>query len=162
MARRLLISLGVVLAMIVAAVVAGTAYTALKAPLQTQSNNNLAPETCSPGPCADLQGYTIWLSRIRVDNDLVRVTVKFQNSSPATHASPEDLVLIDSERRQGTPITDVTGCNTFERHEFANGATFGPIDLCFRVSNPSPPFILRWSPDLGAFCCERDITIWPS
>jgi hypothetical protein len=162
MARRLLLSLGVVVALIVAVVVAGTAYTALKTPLQTTPNSNLNPEACSPGPCADVQGYTIWLWNIRVDNDVVRITVKFQNSSTSTHAAPEDLVLIDSERRQGAAINDIAGCKTFGRHDFANGETFGPIDLCFRVSNPSPPFILRWSPDMGTFCCEKDITIWPS
>ena len=162
MARRLLLSLGVVVALIVAAVVAGAAYTALKAPLSTKSNTNLTPENCSPGPCADLQGYTIWISNIKVDNDLVRMTVKFQNSSSSTHAAPEDLVLIDSERKQSAPVGDVTGCQSFSRHDFANGETFGPLNLCFRVTNSTPPFVLNWSPDMGAFCCQDQITIWPS
>jgi len=96
MARRLLITLGVVVALIIAAVVAGAAYTALKSPPSLQSTTNLAPENCSPGPCTSLQGYTIWISNVRVDNDIVRMTVKFKNSSPATHAAPQDLTLIDS------------------------------------------------------------------
>jgi hypothetical protein len=162
MARRLLITLGVVVALMVAAVIAGGAYTALKAPLTTKPNSNLTPENCSPGPCATLQGYTIWISKIRVENDIVHMTVKFQNSSSSTHAAPEDLVLIDSERRQGQPINDVPGCKTFPRHDFNNGQTFGPIDLCFRVTNSTPPFNLQWSPDMGAFCCQKTITIWPS
>ena len=162
MARRLLLSLGVVLGLIVAAVVGGTAYMALKAPLATSPSGNLAPENCSPGPCADLQGYTLWVSNVHVDNDLVRMTVKFKNSSPSTHAAPEDLVLIDSERHAGGIVTDATGCKTYPRHEFSGGQTFGPIDICFRVSSTTAPFTLRWSPDLGTFCCEQDITIWPS
>lgn len=162
MARRLLLSLGVVVALIIAAVVAGAAYTALKAPLTTKPNSTLTPENCSPGPCADVQGYTIWISDIRIDNDIVRMTVKFQNSSTSTHAAPEDLVLIDSERKQSAPLGDVAGCQSFSRHDFANGQTFGPLNLCFRVTNSTPPFVLNWSPDLGAFCCQDQITIWPS
>jgi len=162
MGRRLLLSLGVVVALIVAAVIAGGAYTALKSPLQTKPNSNLTPENCSPGPCTNLNGYTIWLSKIHVDKDVVYVTVKFQNSSTSTHASPDDLVLIDSERRQSGPATDVVGCKSFTRHDFNKGAIYGPLDLCFRVTNTTPPFILHWSPDVGAFCCQHDITIWPS
>jgi hypothetical protein len=162
MARRLLVSLGVVLGLIVAVVVAGTAYLALKAPLQSNPSSNLTPQTCSPGPCANLQGYTIWISKVRVDGDLVRMTVKFQNSSPSTHASPEDLTLIDSTRHSSQLSTGATGCKTWQRHAFNNGQTFGPIDICFRVTNTTPPFTLRWAPDEGAFCCEQPITIFPS
>jgi hypothetical protein len=162
MARRLLITLGVVVALIVAVLIAGAAYTALKAPLSVQRTTNLAPENCSPGPCTDIQGYTIWISKVSVNNDIVHMTVKFKNSSPSTHAAPEDLTLIDSERRQGTLIVDSPGCKTFARTDFNHGATFGPVDLCFRVSDPTPPFILDWTPDIGAFCCETRLTIWPS
>lgn len=160
MARRLLTSAGVVAALLVAAVVAYAAYTALKTPLQISPNANLAPENCSPGPCANLNGYQLWVSNVHVDNDLVRMTVKFQNSSSATHASPEDLQLIDASRRSSTPISDVKGCNTWARHEFkSKGDTFGPVDICFRVTNTTPPFLLRWAPDEGAFCCETNIRL---
>ena len=162
MARRLLVSLAVVVGLMVAAVVAGTAYLALKAPLQSNPNSNLTPQACSPGPCADVQGYTLWISNVHVDNDLVRMTVKFKNSSQSTHASPEDLTLTDSVRHSSGLVTGVAGCNTWERHQFNNGQTFGPIDICFRVNSTTPPFTLRWAPDLGAFCCEQDITISPS
>ena|SRR5215469_1255116 len=162
MVRRALTLVAVFAGLLVAALVAGGAYMALKAPLSTPPNTNLTPENCTPGPCANVEGYTIWISNVRVANDIVRMTVKFQNSSPSTHAAPEDLSLIDTGRRSSTPITDATGCQTFSRHEFNDGAYFGPVDLCFRVSNSSPPFILHWTPDLGAFCCEKDITIWPT
>ncbi|TMD17517.1 MAG: hypothetical protein E6I27_10215 [Chloroflexi bacterium] len=162
MTRRLLTSLGVTAGLIVAALVAGGAYMALKAPLSTQPNSNLTPENCAPGPCANVKGYTIWISNVRVQNDVVRMTVKFQNSSAATHASPEDLQLIDAGRRSSIPITDAAGCKSFARHEFSSSELYGPIDICFRVTNSNPPFILHWTPDLGAFCCEKDITIWPT
>jgi hypothetical protein len=106
-----------------------------------------------------VQGYTLWLSDINVSGDLVSMQVKFQNSSPSTHASPEDLQLIDASRHASGLVTDAPGCNTWTRHEFANGATFGPISVCFRVSSASKPFVLKWSPDLGLFCCEKDINI---
>lgn len=162
MARRLLITLGVVVALIVATLVAGAAYTALKAPLSLQVSKNLAPENCSPGPCKDLGGYTIWISNVSVTNDIVHMTVKFKNSSSATHVDPADLTLIDSERKQGQPIGDAPGCTVFKRTDFHNGAIFGPVDVCFRVTNSSPPFTLDWTPDEGAFCCETHLTLWPS
>jgi hypothetical protein len=85
--------------------------------------------------------------------------VKFRNSSTSTHSSPEDLQLIDSSRHSSGLVTDATGCNTWTRHEFNNGATFGPVSVCFRISSANRPFIMRWSPDLGLFCCETDIKI---
>ncbi len=162
MGLRVLTSLGVVVGLIAAAFVAAAAYAALKTPLQASPNSNLSMENCAPGPCANVSGYKIWVSNVRIENDVVRMTVKFQNSSSATHASPEDLQLIDAGRRASGLITDVAGCNTWTRHDFNHGAYFGPIDICFRVSNTAPPFILHWTPDLGAFCCQKDITIWPT
>jgi hypothetical protein len=163
MARRVLTLLAVFAGLIAAALVAGGAYMALKAPLSTRPNSNLEPENCAPGPCINVNGYTMWISKVRVQNDIVRMTVKFQNSSVATHASPEDLTLIDGSRRASIPFTDATvACKSFARHEFSGGAFFGPVDLCFRVTNPNPPFTLQWTPDLGAFCCERDIPIRPT
>jgi hypothetical protein len=162
MARRLLTGFGVVAGLIVAALVAGAAYTALKAPLATQPNSNLNPDNCSPGPCKNLNGFTIWISKVHVNNDIVHMTVKFQNSSVATHVAPEDLNLIDSGRRSSFPISGIAGCKTFARHEFNGGQIFGPVDICFRVADSKPPFILHWTPDLGSFCCETDIPIFPT
>ena len=85
--------------------------------------------------------------------------VKFRNSSPSTHASPEDLQLIDASRHVSGLVTDAPNCSSWARHEFSHGATFGPMNICFRVINAARPFILRWSPDLGLFCCETDIKL---
>lgn len=157
--RRLAVVAAAALALIVAGFVGLTAYQSLHAPLSTSSDTPLSPENCSPKPCADVQGFTLWLTNISVNGDLVTMEVKFQNSSPATHASPEDLQLIDASRHASGLVTDAPGCNTWTRHEFANGATFGPISVCFRVSSATKPFVLKWSPDLGLFCCEKDINI---
>jgi hypothetical protein len=162
MGRRLLTAVGVASGLVVAALIAGGAYMALKAPLSTQPNSALQPDNCSPGPCANVKGYVIWISNVTVNADVVRMTLKFQNSSGATRVAPEDLQLIDQGRRSSIPITDAAGCKTFARHEFSGGAVFGPIDVCFRVSNATAPFILHWTPDLGTFCCEKDITVWPT
>ena len=75
--------------------------------------------------------------------------VTFKNSSSATHASPQDLTLIDSKQNSSGLVTDAPGCQTWNRHEFSNGATFGPTNVCFRVSTATPPLVLRWSPDFG-------------
>jgi hypothetical protein len=162
MGRRIVTSLGIVAGVIAASLVAAAAYTALKTPLSTKPNSNLTPENCSPGPCANLKEYKIWISDVHVENDLVRMTVRFQNSSVSTHASPDDLQLVDAGRRASGLVTDAPNCTTFKRHVFNDGAFFGPVDICFRVSNSTPPFLLHWTPDLGAFCCQEDIKIWPS
>ncbi len=160
MARRLSVTAAVAAGLVVALVIAFAAYTALKSPFQPTNNGASVSENCSPGPCANVQGFVLWISNVHVQNDAVHMTVKFQNSSAATHTSPEDLQLIDASRRASTPISDIAGCNTWTRHEFTHaGDTFGPVDICFRVTNTSPPFLLRWSPDEGAFCCETDIRI---
>jgi len=145
--------------LVVAGLVALVAYESLQGPSST-SSTNLTPENCSPGPCANVQGFTLWVSNVQIQGELVTMEVRFQNSSPSTHTSPEDLQLIDGSRHSSGLVTG-TGCNTWTRHEFANGAYFGPIAVCFRVSDTVPPFTLRWSPDLGVFCCERDISITP-
>jgi hypothetical protein len=85
--------------------------------------------------------------------------VTFKNSSGATHASPEDLQLIDSKLHSSDLVTDASGCQTWDRHEFRNGALFGPLNLCFRVNTAGPPLVLRWSPDLGFMCCQTDIQL---
>jgi hypothetical protein len=159
MFRRLLTVGAIATGLIVAAAIALSAYQALHIPLQASSDKPLAPENCSPGPCAEVQGFTLWISDFKVAGDLVSMQVKFRNSSSSTHTSPEDLQLIDASRHVSGIITDAPDCNTWTRHEFSNGATFGPINVCFRVSSATRPFILRWSPDLGLFCCETDIRL---
>jgi hypothetical protein len=157
--RRLLTYGAVLAGLVVAAIVALAAFQALNMAPQRSGSGGLAPENCSPGPCADVQGFNLWITNVKVTGNLVSMTVQFRNSSDATHASPEDLQLIDASRNTSGLVTDSPGCKTWTRHEFNNGATFGPIDVCFRVNNATPPFILRWSPDLGLFCCETDIKI---
>jgi hypothetical protein len=159
MIRRFLLVGAIVVGLIVAAFVGVSAYQALHAPLAAPTSSNLTPENCSPGPCVDVKGFTLWISDIKVEGDLVSMQVKFRNSSGATHASPEDLQLIDASRHQSAPLTNTPGCDTWTRHEFSNGSTFGPVNICFRVSNVTRPFILHWTPDLGAFCCETNIRI---
>ncbi len=160
MARRLFVGAGVIGGLLAAAVISYQAFVALQSPLQA-TNKASVTEACAPGPCANLNGYVLWISNVHLVNDVVHMTVKFQNSSAATHASPDDLQLIDASRRASTPISDAGGCTTWVRHELAprSGETFGPVDICFRVTNATPPFTLRWSPDEGAFCCEKDIRI---
>ena len=126
--RRLLTVGAAALGFLVAAVVAVTAYQSLHAPLPPSSDTSLAPENCSPGPCADVQGYTLWLSNINVNGDLVTMQVKFQNSSPSTHAAPEDLQLIDASPKVA-PLP-----KSWRIHVVQPGASVTRPDACLLAS----------------------------
>jgi hypothetical protein len=162
MTRRLLTDAAVLVGLVIAGLVAIIAYESLQSQAPASSSTNLKPEACAPVPCANVQGYILWVTNVGQQGGLVTMQVRFQNSSPSTHASPEDLELIDSSRHSSPLVTNAPGCNTWTRHEFANGETFGPIAVCFRVVATAPPFTLRWSPDLGLLCCETDISITPT
>jgi hypothetical protein len=159
MIRRFLLVGAIVVGLIVAAFVGVSAYQALHAPLPTSSSSDLTPENCSPGPCVEMQGLTLWISEISVEGDLVSMQVKFHNSIGSRHPSPDDLQLIDASRHQSAPLTNSPGCETWTRHELAKGATFGPVKVCYRVFNVTRPFLLHWTPDLGPFCCETTIRL---
>ena len=156
-------SAGVGAGLVVAAIVAVVAFQSLSGPIAQQAGL-ASPSTapCSPKPCADVEGYTLWVSNVRVEGHLLRMQVKFKNSSNSTHASPEDLSVMDAGHSTYKLDTSDTGCNTWTRHVFNNGATFGPIDICFYVNNTTPPFSLRWTPDEGIVCCETSIEIRPT
>jgi hypothetical protein len=140
--------------------VAVTAFLAMQVTFQGPSTSDAKPSVnCFPAPCANVQGYTLWVSNLKVDGDLISMHVTFKNSSDSTHASPEDLQLIDSSLHTSPLVTDAPGCQTWQRHEFNNGAMFGPLNVCFRAATAAPPMVLRWSPDLGLFCCKTDIKL---
>ena len=162
MTRRLLTDAAVFVALVAAGIVALIAYESLQAQPAATTNGNLKPASCAPEPCANVQGYRLWVSNVQVQGELVTMNLRFQNSSASTHASPEDVQLIDRSNHSSGLVTGSAQCNTWTRHEFSNGATFGPVAVCFKLTNPAPPFTLRWSPDLGLICCQTDITITPT
>ncbi|MGH7762948.1 MAG: hypothetical protein ACREOM_00850 [Candidatus Dormibacteraceae bacterium] len=157
--RRILTYVGIAAGLTVAAVVGFLAYESMTGRVQVTPSAPVTAKDCSPAPCANVRGYTLWVSHPTVDGNLVRMQVRFKNSSGSTHASPEDLQLIDSAQHSSGLITDAAECSSWARHEFNNGASFGPIDVCFRVTTATSPFTLRWSPDFGFLCCQQDITI---
>jgi hypothetical protein len=163
--RRWLAYGGIGAGLVVAAIVAVLAYQSLQVPFDNAGSGGGAASTpaeatgCSPTPCADVQGYLLHISNVQVSGNLVSMQVTFRNSSDSTHASPQDLTLIDSNRHSSGLITGPPGCSTWDRHEFNNGEVFGPIGICFRVSTAAPPLTLRWSPDFGFLCCQTDIVI---
>jgi len=53
----------------------------------------------------------------------------------------------------------VADCKAWTRHDFRDGATFGPLDICFRVTNTTRPSPSTGNPDLGPFCCETSLKI---
>jgi hypothetical protein len=158
--RRMLVYGAVTAALLVVVAVGVAAFVAMQVTFQGPAVSGPTPAVnCSPAPCANVQGYTLWVTNLKVQGDLVSMEVTYKNSSNSTHASPEDLTLIDSKKRTSGLITDASGCQTWHRHEFNNGATFGPTNVCFRVSTADPPLVLRWSPDFGLFCCQTDIEL---
>ena len=158
--RRFLVYGGGAAALLLVLAAATAAFVAMQVPFQGPTAGAPTPAVnCSPAPCANVQGYTLWVSDLSVDGDLVSMMITFKNSSAASHASPEDLQLIDSKQHSSGLVTDATGCQTWNRHEFNNGAMFGPLKVCFRASAPGAPLDLRWSPDFGLFCCQANIKL---
>lgn len=161
MSKRLLGYGAIAVAVLVVGTIAVLAYQSMQVPYQPPAASRPVPATggCAPAPCADLRGYTLWVNNLAVTPDLVTMQVTFRNSSNATHASPEDLMLIDSQRHPSSPIFDAAGCTSWSRHEFGHGAMYGPVTMCFRVATTAPPLVLRWSPDFGFVCCQTDIKL---
>ncbi len=136
------------------------AFQSLQVPLETPVASSPTPAVgCTPAPCANVRGYMLWVSNLKSEGDVVTMEVTFRNASQATHADPSDLELIDSARHSSHPDFSLPDCTQWSRHEFSNGATYGPLTLCFKVTTTSPPLTLRWSPDFGLFCCQRDIKL---
>jgi hypothetical protein len=146
--------------LVVVALVGLVAYGSLQVPFQAPAVSSPVPALgCTPAPCADLQGYTLWVTNLDAQSDRVTMQITFRNSSDSTHAAPEDLVLIDSRRQTSRPIFDAPSCTPWSRHEFNRGATYGPLVICFKVGTSAPPLVLRWSPDFGFLCCQTDIKL---
>jgi len=158
--RRLLTYGGIAAGLVLVALVGLAAYGSLQVPFQAPAVSSPVPALgCTPAPCANLQGYTLWVTSLDVQSDRVTMQITFRNSSDSTHAAPEDLVLIDSQRQTSRPVFDAPSCTPWSRHEFNHGATYGPLVVCFKVGNSSPPLVLRWSPDFGFVCCQTDIKL---
>jgi hypothetical protein len=147
---------------VVVAAVGTAAFLSLRTPVQLLGGQ---PGTtpCSPQPCLDVRGYTLWVSDLKIGSDsdpgLVTMHLMFRNSSVATHADPADLQLIDSHNNTHRAVDDAPGCMQWPRTDFKNGATFGPVAECFRVPTTTPPLTLRWNPDMGFFCCEAELLL---
>ena len=158
--RRLLTYGAIAAGLAVVVLVAVAAYGSLQVPFQPPSVSSPLPALgCTPAPCANLHGYTLWVANLEIQGNLVTMQITFRNASDSTHAAPEDLVLIDSQRQTSQPIFDAPGCAAWSRHEFNHGATFGPLVVCFRAGTSAPPLVLRWSPDFGLICCQTDIKL---
>jgi hypothetical protein len=139
------------------AILAVVAFIALARGIAPVSEASSLP--CSPQPCLDVQDYTMWVSNVRDADGVVRMDVTFRNSSAATHASPEDLQLVDANKQTATAIQNVAGCSHWSRTEFSNGARLGPLTICFRPQSTASPLTVRWTPDLGLICCEANLKI---
>lgn len=158
--RRVLVFGGIGAGLAVVAFVAVAAYGSMQLPFQSATVSSPLPALgCTPAPCANLQGYTLWVTNLNAQSDLVTMQIAFRNSSESTHASPEDLELVDSQGHTSGPVFNAPMCTQWSRHEFNHGATYGPITVCFRAATAASPLVLRWSPDFGLLCCRTDIKL---
>ena len=137
--------------------IAVTAFVSLKVPFVTAPSAGPSTGSCEPQPCANMRGYIVWVSDLKVQEGLVTMKLTFRNSSSSTHAAPEDFTLIDSQKIDHTAVYFAPDCTKWPRTEFNNGASFGPVTECFRPASTSPPLGLHWTPDFGPFCCETFI-----
>lgn len=143
---------------VVVVTVALAAFVSMQKPFQLPTSSEPSA-SCSPDPCADVRGFILWVSDVKVDSGLVSMTLTFQNSSNSTHADPSEIQLISGNGPPNNRVTDAPGCTAWPRTEFNNGAKFGPVPECFRPSSTTPPLHLHWAPDFGFFCCETDVLL---
>jgi hypothetical protein len=150
----------VAIGLLIAAGAAVAAFMSMQNSFQSPAATSPVPAlACTPAPCANLQGYTLWVSNLTVTGNLVSMQLVFKNASDSTHASPEDLQLVDSKQHASGLVVNSPGCTTWNRHVFNGGAQFGPVRVCFRATSTDPPLTLRWSPDFGLFCCQTEIKL---
>jgi len=150
---------GIVATFLVAGI--ALAYAVYRAELAPGVGSNRGSDTiaCSPAPCADIQGYQVWITGLQAAGGSVQMMVSFRNSSGSTHADPSDFGLIDSTGNTWKPEYSSPNCRHWPRTEFSHGARRGPFPLCFRPTSRASPFRLAWSPDFGFFCCDAKITL---
>jgi hypothetical protein len=139
--------------------VAVAAFASLKVPFDTNPNAGASSGPCAPQPCANIQGYIVWVNGLQIEAGLVSMQLTFKNSSVSTHAAPDDFSLVDSQQNDSGPVYYDPDCHRWPRTDFNHGAGFGPVPECFRPASTSPPLKLRWTPDLGAFCCDTVIAL---
>jgi len=137
--------------------IAVAAFVSLKVPFDTAPSAGPSTAPCEPQPCANVRGYIVWVSDLKIQEGLVTMKLTFRNSSSSTHAAPDDFMLIDRQKVEHSAVYSAPDCAQWPRTEFNNGATFGPVPECFRPASTSPPVALRWTPDFGPLCCETFI-----
>jgi hypothetical protein len=151
-------AIGAGVAVVIAVAVA--AFISLQQPPFQAPTSTPNATPCSPQPCADVRGFRLWVTDLKIDpSGLVSMQLTFRNSSNATHADPTEIQLIDSGGHPYNRVTDAPGCTAWSRTEFNNGTQFGPVAECFQPSTTAPPLKLHWEPDFGFFCCETNIQL---
>src|SRR5260370_42257652 len=132
MSSRLLRYGAISAAALVVLTLAVLAHRSLQLPSQAPPVASPLPAAggCTPAPCADLRGYTLWVSNLDVKPDLVTMQITFRNASNSSHAAPEDFVLIDAERQMLPAVFDATACTSRSRHDLCHGPASLPVTTC--------------------------------
>ena len=119
--------------------IAVAAFVSLKVPFDTAPSAGPSTAPCEPQPCANVRGYIVWVSDLKIQEGLVTMKLTFRNSSSSTHAAPDDFMLIDRQKVEHSAVYFAPDCAQWPRTEFNNGATFGPVPECFRPASTSTP-----------------------
>jgi hypothetical protein len=124
--------------------------------LQSQAGRSVVTADsgrCSPQPCADANGFVVRVSDVSDQRPLVTMTVSFSvHGRTQARAGPGDFRLVDSAgRTYRAVLDDSAGCQQWQRTPIADGATLGPLPLCFQAVGATGPLKVRWSPVQGPF-----------
>jgi hypothetical protein len=73
-------------ALLLVLLVAIAAFLAMQVTFRNPIPSAAVPaQNCAPAPCAEFQGYTLWISNLKVDGDLVSMQVNFNLLLPNRH-----------------------------------------------------------------------------
>jgi hypothetical protein len=115
---------------------------------------------CSPQPCADAEGYVMYVHTVDVSPPIVHMEVSFRvTGRDSMHAEPADFILVDADQHRSRPIFDAAGCSGWPRTDIPDGTSFGPETVCFRPASTRSPLTLSWEPDLGLVVASFPVRI---
>lgn len=134
--------------------------------IQPASPASSPSPTCSPRPCATVDGVIVTFSGLNPNAPpgrhvlpegyhLVRMQITMLNGSSETRTvSPSHFELHDAAGfMRGANFPDAAGCDSWQAADVAPGASFGPKPLCFEAAGDPGRLSLDWSP--GGSAAQR-------
>jgi hypothetical protein len=135
-----------------------------KSPALPPGETITALPVCSPTPCADRGGLTMYVTNVNTNGGdagngfrWAKITLRWHDTSGENTVGDVGFTLRDGtstvhESESSEDGGPPKGCGAFEdatRTTLAPGASWGPLTLCFRIGGPSQPLTLGWFDDCG-------------